>query len=289
MRAKTDKSRLDAGPRVAQLDSETEVQLAQQPFRDRHPVRGRAPVGPLVGRRLRKALAFTVVVVLIAMGLRFAWDQLRSTPIGKAAEAIRHGAEDLFSSEDILRSGPMITGALIREEYLPADGRGYTHRVSYTDRDSLASWTQWATFDAIVNTTVDTRDLSEDAVRPRWDDPSAIVYVVGLPEPQIKQPFWVSEPRDLQVQCNGVEALWRFATINPAACADDGAQADPHLRWKAEKDFEARSLADRELLEMGRRDVEDLVKGVASPFIEPLANRYHFTFTFEFVWYAPAR
>jgi hypothetical protein len=242
---------------------------------------------PLVGPRMKKALAVVAVIVLVAAGLRFAWDQVRSTPVGKAIGAANDAARDLFSSEDILRSGPMITGALIRETYLPADGRGYTHRVSYTDRDSLATWTQWATFDAIVNTTVDTHGIPDDAVTLRREGPSAIVYVVRLPEPQIKQPFWVSEARDLQIHCNTVEAFWRFITINPTACADSGVHADPHLRWKVEKDFMATAHADRELTQMGRRDVEDLVKGIATPFIEPLAKTYHFDFTFEFDWYPP--
>jgi hypothetical protein len=244
------------------------------------------PVQPLLGRGMKKALASAVALVLIAVGIRFAWDQLRSTPLGKAVEAARQATEDAFSSEDVLRSGPMITGALIREEYLPAIGRGYTHRVSYTDRDSLASWTQWATFDAIVNTTVDTRNLPEDAVTAHWDDPSTIVYVVKLPDPEINQPFWLGEPRDLHVACSAAEALWRFVTVNPAACTSDGVHADPHLRWKAEKDFQAKSLADRELLEMGRRDIEDLVEGLAGPFIDPLAKRYNFTYKFEFAWYS---
>ena len=139
-----------------------------------------------------------------------------------------------------------------------------------------------------MNTTVDTRSLPEDAVTARWDDPSKIVYVVKLPEPQIKQPFWLSEPRDLHVACNAAEALWRFVTVNPSACTA-GVHADPHLRWKAEKDFHAKSLADGELLETGRRDVEHLVEGLASPFIDPLAKRYHFTYTFEFAWYSPSR
>jgi hypothetical protein len=242
---------------------------------------------PLVGPRMKKALATTTVVVLIAAGLHFAWDQLRSTPIGKALDAAHHATKEAFSSEDILRSGPMITGALIRESYLPADGRGYTHRVGYTDRDSLATWTQWATFDAIVGTTVDTRHIPEDAVKARWNGPSSIVYVVSLPQPQIKEPFWVSQPRDLAVDCNAVEAFWRFVTVNPTACATGGVQADPHLRWKVEKDFKATALADADLIGMGRRDVQDLVEGIARPFIEPLASKYNLTFTFEFDWYTP--
>jgi hypothetical protein len=262
------------------------TKLDRQGDEVRHIDRGRSRQ-PLLGRRSKKALAITAVVILVAMGLRFAWDQLRSTPLGSAIEAIQGATEDLFTSEDILRSGEMITGALIREQYLPADGRGYTHRVSYTDRDSWASWSQWATFDAITATTVDTRDLPEDAVNPRWEDPSTIVYVVNLPHPQIQEPFWVSEPREIEVDCNPVEALWRFVTITPTACADDGVYADPHLRWKAEQDFMARARADQELLEMGRRDVEDLVTGIASPFIEPLAEKYQFTYSFEFVWHAP--
>jgi hypothetical protein len=246
-----------------------------------------APREPLLGRRTKKLLALTAVIVLIAVGLRFAWDQLRATPVGKAVETLQQATEDLFSSEDILRSGVTITGSLIREEYLPADGRGYTHRVSYTDRDSWASWTQWATFDAITDTTVDTRGLPEDAVKVRWEEPSTVVYVVSLPQPQIHEPFWVSEPRDLEVDCSLAEAVWRFVTITPTACADDGVYADPHLRWKAEQDFKATALADRELLETGRRDVEELVEGIATPFIQPLAKKYQFTFEFEFVWYTP--
>jgi hypothetical protein len=250
--------------------------------------RGPVPREPLLGRRTRKLLALTVVIVLIAVGLRFAWDQLRSTPLGKAVETLQEATEDLFSSEDILRSGDMITGALIREEYLPADGRGYTHRVSYTDRDSWASWTQWATFDAITDTTVDTRDLPENAVKVRWEEPSTVVYMVNLPEPQIQEPFWVSEPRDLEVDCSLAEAVWRFLTITPTACADDGVHADPHLRRKAEQDFKATALADGELFDMGRRDVEELVEGIATPFIQPIAEKYKFSFEFEFVWYTPA-
>jgi hypothetical protein len=249
---------------------------------------GRVPREPLLGRRTRKLLALTAVIVLIAVGLRFAWDQLRATPVGKAVETLQQATEDLFRSEDILRSGVMITGSLIREEHLPADGRGYTHRVSYTDRDSWASWTQWATFDAITDTTVDTRDLPEGAVKVRWEEPSTVVYVVRLPEPQIQEPFWVSEPRDLDVDCSMAEAVWRFLTITPTACADDGVYADPHLRRKAEQDFKATALADRELFEMGRRDVEELVEGIATPFIQPLAETYQFSFEFEFVWYTPA-
>jgi hypothetical protein len=248
---------------------------------------GQSPKEPLLGRRARKLLALTAVIVLIAVGLRFAWDQLRATPVGKAVESLQQATEDLFSSEDILRSGVMITGALIREEYLPADGRGYTHRVSYTDRDSWASWTQWATFDAITPTTVDTRGLPEDAVQVRWEEPSTVVYVVRLPDPQIHEPFWVSEPRDIEVDCSMAEAIWRFLTVTPTACADDGVHADPHLRWKAEQDFRSTARADRELFEMGRRDVEDLVEGIATPFIQPLAEKYEFAFEFEFVWYAP--
>jgi hypothetical protein len=94
------------------------------------------PVQPLLGRGMKEALASAAALVLIAVGIRFAWDQIRSTPLGKAVEAARQATEDVFSSEDVLRSGPMITGALVREEYLPGIGRGYTHRVSYTDRDS---------------------------------------------------------------------------------------------------------------------------------------------------------
>ncbi len=245
------------------------------------------PAQPLVGPRLRKALAATTVVVLVAVGLRFAWDQVRSTPIGKAIHAAQQGTKDLFTSEDILRSGPMITGALIRENYLPADGRGYTHRVGYTDRDSLATWTQWATFDAIVNTAVDTRRISEGAVKLHWDGPSSLVYVIRLPEPQLKEPFWVSQPRDLRVDCNVAEALWRFVTINPAACSDGSVYADPHLRWKVEKDFKATALADHDLVETGRRDVQGFVEGLARPFIEPLAKKYGFNFQFQFDWYTP--
>jgi hypothetical protein len=37
---------------------------------------------------------------------------------------------------------------------------------------------------------------------------------------------------------------------------------------------------------MGRRDVQDLVKGIAGPFIEPLAKKYHSDFSFECDWYA---
>jgi hypothetical protein len=242
---------------------------------------------PLIGPRMKKAIAATAAIALISVGLRFAWDQVRSTPVGKVVGAANHAAKQIFSSEDILRSGPMITGALIRESYLPADGRGYTHRVSYTDRDSLASWTQWGTFDAIVNTTVDTRELPDDAVTIRWVDPASIVYVVRLPQPRIKEPFWVSEARDLDVNCNAAEAFWRFMTVNPSACAQNGTHADPHLRWKVERDFEATAAADRELLGMGRRDVEDLVEGIATPFIEPLARKYGIDFTFEFNWYTP--
>jgi hypothetical protein len=243
---------------------------------------------PLIGSGLRKAVAVTAVLVLIAVGLRFAWNQLSSTPVGRALGAARHATQDLFSSQDILRSGPMITGALIREDHLSADGRGYTHRVSYTDRDSLATWTQSGTFDAIVNTVVDTRDIPDNAVQPRWEDPSKIVYVVSLPQPQISAPFWVSQPRDLEVRCNAAEAVWRLISINPSACSDDGVQADPHLRWKVEKDIQTTALADGELFKMGRRDVEDMVEGMARPFIEPLAKKYHFDFSFEFIWYAPS-
>jgi hypothetical protein len=252
------------------------------------PGRGQPPKEQLLGRRARKLLALTAVVVMIAVGLRFAWDRLRETPVGRAIESLQQATGDLFSSEDVLRSGVMITGALIREEYLPADGRGYTHRVSYTDRDSLASWTQWATFDAITGTTVDTRGLPADAVKVRWEEPSTVVYVVRLPVPQIHEPFWVSEPRDIEVDCSMAEAIWRFLTITPTACADDGVHADPHLRWKAESDFRATAQADRELFETGRRDVEDLVEGIATPFIQPLAEKYQFAFEFEFVWYTPA-
>jgi hypothetical protein len=274
---------------VKQDDAVLQRPRSGRPSRFRRPGGERPPERPLVGRGFKKALAITVVLVLIAVGLRFAWDQLRETPVGRAVEALQQAAGDLFTSEDILRSGEMITGALIREQYLPADGRGYTHRVSYTDRDSWASWTQWATFDAIVGTAVDTRDLSEGAVSPRWEDPSEIVYVITLPQPQLREPFWVSEPRDLDVDCNAVEAVWRFITVAPTACADDGVHADPLLRWKAETDFKASALADHELFDMGRRDVEDYVEGMAAAFIDPLASRYDFTYSFEFVWQAPTR
>jgi hypothetical protein len=237
---------------------------------------------------MKKALALTAVVVLIAVGLRFAWDELRSTPVGRALHKAQQATQDAFSSEDILRSGPMITGALIREGYLPGDGRGYTHRVSYTDRDSLAKWTQAATFDAIVNNRVDTQGLPEDAVTVRWVDSSSIVYVVRLPEPLISEPFWVSQPRDIEVHCNAAEAVWRFLTVHPSACSNEGLGTNPNLRWKVEQDFKATALADGDLLQSGRHDVEDLVRGIASPFIEPLAKRYHLTFTFEFAWYAPS-
>ena len=252
------------------------------------PTDRRRSAQPLIGSGLRKALAVTVVLVLIAVGLRFAWDQLSSTPVGRVLGAAHHAAKDLFSSQDILRSGPTITGALIRENHLSADGRGYTHRVSYTDRDSLATWTQSGTFDAIVNTVVDTRDIPENAVQPRWEDPSKIVYVVRLPQPQISAPFWVSQPRDLEVRCNAAEAVWRLISINPSACSDNGVHADPHLRWKVEKDIQATALADRELFQMGRRDVENMVEGMARPFIEPLAKKYRFDFSFEFIWYTPS-
>jgi LRR adjacent len=245
------------------------------------------PTRPLIGPGLRKALTVTTVIVVIAVGLRFAWDQLRSTPVGRALGVANEAAKDLFSSEDILRSGQMITGALIRENFLSADGRGYTHRVSYTDRDSLATWTQSGTFDAMVRTAVDTRDL-RDAVQPRWTDPAKVVYVVRLPQPQITQPFWVSEARDLEVRCNAAEAVWRLISINPSACSNDGTYADPHLRWKLEQDIRGTALADRELFEMGRRDVENMVEGMARPFIEPLARKYGFDFSFEFVWYTPS-
>lgn len=245
------------------------------------------PARPLIGPGLKKALAVTTVLVVIAVGLRFAWDQLRSTPVGRAFGVANDTAKDLFSSEDIVRSGQMITGALIRENFLSADGRGYTHRVSYTDRDSLATWTQWGTFDAIVRTTVDTRDL-RDAVQPRWTDPAKIVYVVRLPQPQITQPFWVSEARDLEVRCNAAEAVWRLISINPSACSNDGTYADPHLRWKLEQDIRATALADSELFQMGRRDVENMVEGMARPFIEPLAKKYGFDFSFEYVWFTPS-
>jgi hypothetical protein len=239
---------------------------------------------PLVSRGTRKALALTVALVAIASGLRFAWDQVSGIGLGSAIDGVRGAAQEAFSSEDILRSGEMITGALIREEYLPADGRGYTHRVSYTDRDSLARWTQSATFDALVTTSVDTRNIPLDAVRPRWEGGSKIVYEVRLPEPQLTEPFWVSQPRELAVDCNLVEAMWRFATVNPVACADDGTNADPMLRWKAEQDFAAMAASDEELFAMGRRDVEQRVEGIASSFIEPLADRYGFDYAFAFVW-----
>lgn len=243
---------------------------------------------PLVGRPLKKAIAVTVAVVAISSGVRFAWDQLRGIGLGDAIAGVRGAAREVLSSEDILRSGEMVTGALIREEYLPGDGRGYTHRVSYTDRDSLARWTQWATFDALVQTFVDTRGLPNDAVRPRWQDGSTLVYEVRLPDPELREPIWVSQPRDLAVDCNLVEAMWRFATVNPAACTDDGSHADPLLRWKAEQDFAAMGAEDEELFEIGRRDVERMVEGIASPFIEPLADRYGFEYAFEFVWPATA-
>lgn len=243
---------------------------------------------PLVGRPLKKAIALTVAVVAIASGVRFAWDQLRGIGLGSAIEGVSDAAREALSSEDILRSGEMITGALIREEYLPSGGRGYTHRVSYTDRDGLARWTQWATFDAVVDTFVDTRELSQDAVRPSWDG-STIVYEIRLPEPQLEQRFWVGQPRDLAVDCNLVEAIWRFATVNPVACSDDGSQADPSLRWKAEQDFEAMAAADEEMFESARRDVEQMIEGIATPFVEPLAERYGFDFGFEFVWPSSGR
>jgi hypothetical protein len=235
----------------------------------------------------KKALAATVAVVAIATGLRFAWHQLLDTGLGAAVGGLRSATEEVFGSEDILRSGRMITGALIRERYLPADGRSYTHRVSYTDRDSLARWTQSGTFDAIVQTTVDTRDIPADAVEPKWVTPSEIVYTIRLPAPQVRRPFWVSEPRDLTVDCNFFEAGWRFLTVNPAACADGGANADPLLRTKAEQDFAAIALADRELFETGQRDVENRIEGIATPFVEPLADKYGFDFGFDFVWYTP--
>jgi hypothetical protein len=237
---------------------------------------------------MRKAIAVTAVIALVAVGLRFAWDQLRTTPVGKALHVATEAGKNLFKSEDILRSGPMITGALIRENYLPGDGRGYTHRVSYTDRDSLARWTQSATFDAIVKTTVDTRQLPENAVQLRWDGPKSLTYVVKLPQPKIDEPFWVSEPKDLKVNCNAAEFVWRFVTINPAACFGSSVHADPHLRWKVEQDFLATARADDELLAGGRKDVEDMVRGIATPFIQPLAKKYGFQFGFEFVWYAPS-
>ena len=111
--------------------------------------------------------------------------------------------------------------------------------------------------------------------------------MIRLPEPQLKEPFWVSQPRDLKVDCNVAEALWRFVTINPAACSDGSVYADPHLRWKVEKDFKATALADHDLVETGRRDVQDLVEGLARPFIEPLAKKYGFNFQFQFDWYTP--
>jgi hypothetical protein len=249
---------------------------------------GRRPAPPLVGHGMKKALALTTVVVLVAVGMRFAWDQLRSTPVGKALHVATEAGKNLFRSEDILRSGPMITGALIRQDYLPGDGRGYTHRVSYTDHDSLARWTQSATFDAIVKTTVDTRQLPQDAVQLRWDGPTSLTYVVRLPQPRIEERFWVSEPRDVKVNCNAAEFVWRFVTVNPAACIGSSVHADPHLRWKVEQDFMATARADNELITSGRRDVEELVKGIASPFVQPLAKKYGLQFGFEFVWYSPS-
>lgn len=245
--------------------------------------RSRMEERPLVGRPMKRALALTLGLVVVASGVRFAWDQLAGSGLARLFEGAEGVAREALTAEDILRSGEMITGALIREEYLPADGRGYTHRVAYTDRDSLARWTQWATFDALVQTTVDTRDLSDDAVRPRWDG-STIVYEVRLPDPRVEEPFWVSQPRDLAVDCNLVEAMWRFATVNPAACTDDGANADPLLRWKAEQDFARIAASDEELFDVGRLDVQRMVENIASPFVEPLAERYGFDYEFEFVW-----
>ena len=245
-------------------------------------MRARMEERPVFGRTMKRTIAATVVLVAVATGVRFAWEQVRSIGLG-AIGAIGGSARDALTSEDILRSGEMITGALIRAEYLPGDGRGYTHRVAYTDRDGLARWTQWATFDAIVETRVDTRALSGDAVRTRWDG-STIVYEITLPEPQLEERFWISQPRDLAVHCNLVEAMWRFVTINPAACSNDGPNADPLLRWKAEQDFARIASADRELFEAGRTDVERMVEGIATPFVEPLADRYGIEYAFEFDW-----
>jgi hypothetical protein len=262
------------------------VPFRPEPQHD-HP-NGRRPSGPLIGPAMKKAIAVTAVIALIAVGIRFAWDQLSSTPVGKAIHAATEAGKNLFKSEDILKSGPMITGALIRQQYLPGDGRGYTHRVSYTDHDSLAKWTQSATFDAIVKTTVDTRKLSDDSVQLRWDAPTKLTYVVKLPQPRIDEPFWVSEPRDVKTSCNVAEFVWRFVTVNPAACIGSGVHADPHLRWKVEQDFLTQARADTELTTQGRHDVEEMVTGLATPFVQPLAKKYGFDFGFEFVWYTPS-